>query len=245
MLPRGVRSERLQLSFAGEKRKIAIPHQRPVTASHHGQHTWDSLKELSGRRHWNCSAFEASHAVDGNGTEHFPAKLVFSVIWKYPKSPQFRVRHGAVRLSLGQATCSKPSLCDARRRATSIWVQHKCEPHSSGAWWGPEALGVSTGQFWLRTTLRIHSFMNRFEHMRFHWNEELNYFSPKKIEEERNRLHFLCFILCIDSNVNIFPFNTPVCQTALRYIYWVRIKMPVLYFVLQTVVIVHGCREAN
>lgn len=148
--------------------------------------------------------------------EHFPAK---TCVFSHVSVSEFRVRNGEVRLSLGSATCPKPSLCDARRRATSIWVQRKCEPHSSGAWWGPEALGVSTGQFWLRTTLWIHSFMNRFEHMRFHWNEELNYFSPKKKKEKgRNGLRFLCLILCIDFNAHYGTFTR------------VGMKMRLLYF---------------
>lgn len=141
-------------------------------------------------------------------------------------SARFRVKHGAV--GLGEATCSKSSLRDLRRRAASIWVQHKCEPHSSGAWWGPEALGVSTGQFWLRTTLWIHSFMNRFEHMRFDWNQELNYFSPK-IQEERNRFSFLYFIQCMDGIVSTEPVNMAVCNVATWNIYWAGSKMPALY----------------
>lgn len=48
-----------------------------------------------------------------------------------------------------------------------------------------------------------------------------------------------------DGIVSTYPVNMAVCNTATWNIYCVGITMPALDFVLQMVVIVHGCGEAN
>lgn len=63
------------------------------------------------------------------GLKIFPHKLVYSVIFGDIQSHRSkRVKYEIVWLSLGKVTCHKAVWC--RQASLSIWVQHKCEPHS-------------------------------------------------------------------------------------------------------------------